>query len=135
MKKAIFTMLVLASVLACSEPKTETQKPMAIVAQTPTIGYIEMTSFKLNKGVAEADFLAVTKQMQTDFLSAQTGFVKRTMCVSADGVWTDIVSWTDQNSHENAMKIAETSEKVMPFMSKIDFASVKMNLAKPVFEK
>ena len=30
------------------------------------------------------------------------------------------------------MKIAETSELVLPFMEKIDFNSVKMNLTTPV---
>jgi hypothetical protein len=133
MKKLVLTGLVLASLAACSNPKTEVQKQDGISLQNQTVGLVEITSFKLNAGVSNADFLAATAQMQKDFLGFQEGFIKRTMTVSADSVWTDIVSWKDGNCHGNAMKIAEKSEKVVPFMSKIDFNSVKMNLTKPVF--
>jgi hypothetical protein len=133
MKKLVLTGFVLASLVACSNPKTDVQKQDSATMQNQTIGLVEITSFKLNAGVSNADFLAATAQMQKDFLSVQEGFIKRTLTVSADSIWTDIVSWKDGNCHGNAMKIAEKSEKVVPFMSKIDFNSVKMNLAKPVF--
>jgi hypothetical protein len=133
MKKLVLTGLVLASLVACSNPKTDVQKQDCMAVQNQTVGLVEITSFKLNAGVSNADFLAATAQMQKDFLSVQDGFIKRTLTVSADSIWTDIVSWKDTNSHGNAMKIGEKSEKVMPFMTKIDFNSVKMNLAKPIF--
>jgi hypothetical protein len=133
MKKLVLTGLVLVSLIACTNPKTDVQKQDGAIVQNETVGFVEITTFKLNTGVSNADFLAATAQMQKDFLSVQEGFIKRTLTVSTDSIWTDIVSWKDGNSHGNAMKIAEKSEKVMPFMSKIDFNSVKMNVSKPVF--
>jgi hypothetical protein len=133
MKKLVLTGLVISSLWACNNPKSEVQKQDSMAVQNQTIGLVEITTFKLNAGVSNADFLAATAQMQKDFLSVQEGFIKRTLTVSADSVWTDIVSWKDENSHGNAMKMAEKSEKALPFMQKIDFNSVKMNLAKPVF--
>jgi hypothetical protein len=133
MKKLVLTGLVVASLWACNNPKSEVQKQDSKTVENQTIGLVEITTFKLNAGVSNADFLAATAQMQKDFLSVQEGFIKRTLTVSADSVWTDIVSWKDENSQGNAMKMAEKSENALPFMQKIDFNSVKMNLAKPVF--
>ncbi|MFM2268419.1 MAG: hypothetical protein RL757_1860 [Bacteroidota bacterium] len=133
MKKTVLTGLVLASLSACTNSNTDIQKKESMTVQNQPVGLVEITTFKLNAGVSNADFLAATAQMQKDFLSVQDGFIKRTLTVSADSSWTDIVSWKDENSHGNAMKIAEKSEKVVPFMTKIDFKSVKMTLAKPVF--
>jgi hypothetical protein len=132
MKKVVLIGMILANLMACNAPKTEVQKQESMTIQNPIIGAVELTSFKLNAGISNADFLAAATQMQKDFLSTQDGFIKRTLVVSTDNVWTDIVSWRDENSYGNAMKNAEKSEKVVPFMEKIDFNSVKMNLSKPV---
>jgi hypothetical protein len=132
MKKVVLMGMILANLMACNAPKTEVQKQESMNIQNPIIGAVELTSFKLNVGISNADFLAAATQMQKDFLSTQDGFIKRTLVVSTDNVWTDIVSWRDENSYGNAMKNAEKSEKVVPFMEKIDFNSVKMNLSKPV---
>jgi hypothetical protein len=70
--------------------------------------------------------------MQKDFLESQNGFIKRTLTVTEDSIWTDVVFWKDQQSAEKSMKLAETSELVLPFMEKIDFSSVKMSLSTPV---
>jgi hypothetical protein len=132
MKKVVLMGMVLAMFFACDTPKTEIQKQESMTIQNPVVGTVELTTFKLNAGVANADFLAAANQMQKDFLGTQDGFIKRTLVVSTDNVWTDIVSWRDENSHGNAMKKAEKSEKVVPFMEKIDFNTVKMSLSKPV---
>jgi hypothetical protein len=132
MKKVVLIGMILANLMACNAPKTEVQKQESMTIQNPIIGAVELTSFKLNAGISNADFLAAATQMQKDFLSTQDGFIKRTLVVSTDNVWTDIVSWRDEKCYGNAMKNAEKSEKVVPFMEKIDFNSVKMNLSKPV---
>ncbi len=129
MKKVILTVLAVATLTSCNQSKNETQKQM----EKQTANLVELTTFKLNKEVTSDDFVKSASQMQTDFLQHQKGFIKRTLTVSGDTLWTDIVYWENQESHEKAMKIAEKSEKVMPFMTKIDFNSVKMNLSKPMF--
>ena len=96
------------------------------------IGMVEISTFKLNQGVTISDFEQVARTMQKDFLEKQNGFVKRTLTVSEDSIWTDIVFWQDKHNVEEAMKVAETSEYVLPFMEKIDFNSVKMNLTSPI---
>ena len=95
-------------------------------------GIVEITTFKLNHGVKEKDFEQSAHAMQKDFLEKQNGFIKRILTVSEDSIWTDIVFWQNRHNVEDAMKAAETSELVLPFMEKIDFNSVKMNLTTPV---
>jgi hypothetical protein len=70
--------------------------------------------------------------MQADFLKSQEGFIKRTLTQSGDTLWTDIVYWKNKESHSQAMQLAEKTEAVIPFMEKIDFNSVKMNLTNPM---
>ena len=70
--------------------------------------------------------------MQTDFLKNQDGFIKRTLTQSGDTLWTDIVYQANKESHSKAMQLAEKTEAVIPFMEKIDFNSVKMNLTNPM---
>jgi hypothetical protein len=125
----IFIGLAAAFMMSC-KPSTHTKKEMTMEQQMT--GMVEITTFKLNQGVTANDFEQSARTMQKDFLEKQNGFIKRTLTVSVDSIWTDIVFWEDQQSAENTMKLAETSESVLPFMEKIDFNSVKMNLTSPV---
>ncbi len=131
MKKTVLTVMAFAVLCACNQPKNDTQKEM----EQPKFktGVIELTTFKLNKGVASADFVKSAEQMQKDFLTQQKGFIKRTLTHSGDTLWTDIVYWGNEEMHGNAMKLAEKTPQIMPFMEKIDFSSVKMTLTKPIF--
>lgn len=89
---------------------------------------VELTSFKLIEGVDEDKFIEVANKMQSSFLNDQEGFVKRTLVKGENG-WTDIVYWKNHQSMQNAMKKAESSAEVAPFMQMINFESVKMNLS------
>jgi type IV pilus biogenesis protein CpaD/CtpE len=130
MKKVILTVAIAANLIACNQTQTETQKQM--IEQKQSIGLVELTTFKLNKGISNADFVKSAEQMENNFLKNQDGFIKRTLTISGDTLWTDIVYWENQEIHSKAMNMAEKSEKVMPFMGKIDFNSVKMSLNKPM---
>jgi hypothetical protein len=99
----------------------------------PKTGLIELTTFKLNKRVESSDFVKSAEQMQKNFLTQQKGFIKRTLTNSGDTLWTDIVYWENEEVQSNAMKLAEKSTQIIPFMEKIDFNSVRMTLAKPQF--
>jgi hypothetical protein len=131
MKKLIFATLSLSTLFACNQPENETtaQKEQLKLKT----GVIELTTFKLNKGVASSDFIKAATQMQDSFLVNQAGFIKRTLTNSGDTLWTDIVYWENEVMQSNAMKLAEKSTQIMPFIEKIDFNSVKMALTKPVF--
>ena len=129
MNRIILIGLATAFMMSCN-PSTQNKKEMIMEQQT--VGMVEITTFKLKLGVTEKDFEQSARSMQKDFLEKQNGFIKRTLTVSEDSTWTDVVFWNDRESAEKTMKIAETSELVLPFMEKIDFNSVKMNLTTPV---
>jgi hypothetical protein len=131
MKKVILTVMSIATLNACNQSKSETQNRME--ETKPKTGLIELTTFNLNKGVESSDFVKSAEQMQKDFLAQQKGFIKRTLTNSADTLWTDIVYWENTELQSNAMKLAEKSTQIMPFIEKIDFNSVKMTLTKPMF--
>jgi hypothetical protein len=95
-------------------------------------GMVEITSFKLNHGVSTTDFEESALSMQQGFLEKQNGFITRTLTVSEDSVWTDIVHWKDLGSLEKAMQVAQKSNVAASFMEKIDFNSIKMSLTTPV---
>lgn len=129
MNRFILIGLATAFMLSCNS-STQNKKEMTMEQQTA--GMVEITTFKLNQGVTRKDFEISARLMQKDFLEKQNGFIKRTLTVSEDSTWTDVVFWKDQESAEKTMKLSETSELVLPFMEKIDFNSVKMNLTTPV---
>jgi hypothetical protein len=131
MKQTILTILTVATFNACNQSEKETQKQ----TDKQSIGLVELTTFKLNKGVSGADFVKSAEQMQGDFLEKQNGFVKRTLTVSGDTLWTDIVYWENSESQNKALQKAEKSPEIMPFMEKIDFNSVKMKVTTPKFSK
>lgn len=129
MTKLIFIGLAAAFFAACN-PNTQNHQEMK--TEFKATGMVEVTTFRLNEGVKPTDFEKAALAMQKAFLEKQKGFIKRTLCVSQDSLWTDIVHWQDQQSFENVSGLAEKSELVLPFIEKIDFTSVKMTLAKPI---
>lgn len=129
MNRSILIGLATTLTMSCN-PSTQDKKEMTMEQQKT--GMVEITTFKLNQGVAEKEFQRSARAMQQDFLEKQNGFIKRTLTVSKDSIWTDVVFWKDQESAEKTIKLAETSALVLPFMEKIDFNSVKMSLTTPV---
>jgi hypothetical protein len=126
MKPIYIIGLILAVIFAC--------KPSAQTENSPVKkpGIIEITMFKLNANVSDQDFKASAIKIQKEFLEKQKGYMKRTLAVSTDKVWTDIVYWENQESFEQAGALAEKSEAATPFMQKIDFKTLKFNLLTPV---
>ena len=129
MNRIILIGLATAILMSCNN-STQNKKEMTMEQQT--VGMVEITTFKLNQGVTAKDFEQSARAMQKDFLEKQGGFIKRALTVSEDSTWTDVVFWKDYQCAENTMKLSETSKLVLPFMEKIDFNSVKMNLTTPV---
>lgn len=122
--------MILLGFMACTPSQPENQYPMT--QQHQTAGAVEITTFQLNPGVSTTDFILSARQMQNDFLQKQEGFIKRTLTLSGDSLWTDIVFWVNKESHNKAMLNAEKTASIFPFMEKINFNSVKMNLTHPV---
>jgi chromatin remodeling complex protein RSC6 len=129
MKRIILIGQLTAIICAC-RPSTQNQQETTILEKK--VGMVEITTFKLNQNVAFKDFEESARSMQKEFLEKQSGFIKRTLTVSQDSIWTDIVFWNDELSQKKTAKLFETSELILPFIEKIDFNSVKMNLTSPV---
>ena len=123
MKQIIQTAFVITLIIGISSCSNAQNS-----SQMTEITTVELTSFKLIEGVDEDKFIEVANKMQSSFLNDQEGFVKRTLVKGENG-WTDIVYWKDHQSMQNAMKKAESSAEVAPFMQMINFESVKMNLS------
>lgn len=123
MKQIIQTAFVITLIIGISSCSNAQNS-----SQMTEITTVELTSFKLIEGVDEDKFIEVANKMQSSFLNDQEGFVKRTLVKGENG-WTDIVYWKNHQSMQNAMKKAESSAEVAPFMQMINFESVKMNLS------
>ena len=123
MKKIIQTAFAITLILGISSCSNAQNSSHMTEATT-----VELTSFKLVEGADEAKFIDAANQMQNTFLNDQEGFVKRTLVKGENG-WTDIVYWKSPQSMQNAMKKAESSAEVAPFMQMINFESVRMNLS------
>ena len=87
---------------------------------------LEITTFKLKEGVAEATLLEAADKMQKEFLTEADGFISRTLTKEDDGTWRDVIFWKDQHGLEDTAKQAMESEGAGPFMGCIDFSSVVM---------
>lgn len=131
MNRIILIGFATAIISACN-PSAQKQNQKETTVNEKKTGTVEITTFKLNQGIAVKDFEQSARAFQKDFLEKQNGFIKRTLTVSQDSVWTDVVFWQNQQSAEKSMKLSETSELVLPFIEKIDLNSVKMKLTTPV---
>jgi hypothetical protein len=67
---------------------------------------IEFASFTLAEGVDESTFFAASDALQSEFLSRQTGFIRRDLARMADGKWADVLYWDSRESMEQAMQEA-----------------------------
>ncbi len=129
MKRFIFLGLAAALSSACSPEPLPAEN--AATRETKA-GMVEITQFRLAPGVAADDFAQAASSMQSLFLEKQHGYLTRTLTVSADSLWTDIVYWENQQQAERAMQQAEQSDLVLPFMEKIDVNTVRMSFTTPI---
>lgn len=87
---------------------------------------VEIVCFKLVSGASRDEFLAENQQVEA-WVKQQTGFLSRQLCLSEEGIWTDIVVW---DSAQNAKVAADQFVKELStstFMRMIDFSSVQMS--------
>jgi hypothetical protein len=63
---------------------------------------LEWAPFQLKPGVTEADLLAASEALQTEFLGGQPGFIRRELLKGKDGQWVDNVYWRSLQEAEQA---------------------------------
>jgi hypothetical protein len=81
-----------------------------VEAMPATAEYVlEWAPFELKPGVAEADLLAASDALQTEFLSQQPGFIRRELLRGKDGQWVDTVYWRSLAKAEQAARLVMES--------------------------
>lgn len=70
---------------------------------------IEWAPFRLRDDVTEAELLEASGVIQRDFLDRQPGFLRRELARSDDGIWSDVVHWSDAGAARAAMDAAASS--------------------------
>lgn len=89
---------------------------------------LEIVEFQLMPGVSPEDFRARTSATMP-FLCGRDGFLRRTMGLTAEGRWVDVVEWSSLDAALAAAGAAMQAEAVQPFLSAIDMNSAKMQHA------
>ncbi len=87
---------------------------------------VEMVTFKLLKGITDTEFLQATEAMETGFLCAYKGFVRRTLSKSDEDSWLDHIEWTDMKAAKNVFELALQVPATGPFFQAVDPNSVTL---------
>ncbi|MDH6364983.1 quinol monooxygenase YgiN [Enterococcus sp. PF1-24] len=80
---------------------------------------LEMTSFKLKKGISEANFLLAHEKFNRDFISKQEGCVSHMLIRDGDN-WSEIVVWDSIELKEKAFEDIYKYDGLEEYMSFID---------------
>ncbi|WP_299687094.1 hypothetical protein [uncultured Tateyamaria sp.] len=78
----------------------------------------EIVTFRLVEGTDPAAFVAAAKAMGP-FLRGTGAFVRRTLSVDNDGLWTDHILWSSQDTAIAASNAMFEQPEARPFMAMI----------------
>lgn len=81
---------------------------------------VETHTFRLAAGVDETDFFHVDQRVQTEFMYAQPGFIRRTTTRDDDGEWFVISLWASLEHAEAAEEKAREDEAARALAQLID---------------
>jgi hypothetical protein len=84
---------------------------------------MEITTFKLSKGVTMKDFIAANADVDA-WLKQRTGFIMRRMCESKNGLVTDMLLWASAKDGERAASDLVIELSNSPVHAAIDQSSV-----------
>ena len=89
----------------------------------PTV--IEVVLFKTKPGINPEEVRKAAAGVET-FVGTQEGYIKRELAVDEEGLWADIVYWTDLDSAQKAAQEAMESPVCQPFFGMIDEEQMTM---------
>lgn len=87
---------------------------------------IEVVQFKPKEGIDKDTFTTAAGSIEA-FINHQAGFIQRELAVNEDGMWIDIVHWTDLASAQQAAQAALESPACAPFFGMIDEHNMTMH--------
>ncbi|MDQ2692474.1 MAG: hypothetical protein M3Y68_10615 [Chloroflexota bacterium] len=76
---------------------------------------IEFAPFTLAEGVDEPTLFAASDALHTEFLSRQSGFIRRDLLKTGDGIWADIIYWDSRESVEHALQQAPSNPAALQY--------------------
>ncbi len=88
---------------------------------------LEIVTFRTKDGIAVADVLKASAEMEQHFITKQKGFIKRTIGKGDGNEWVDVVYWETMNDATKAGEAAMQSPACAPMFGMIDEASTKMS--------
>jgi hypothetical protein len=122
MRHAPSPLTLLALSLALAAPDTRAG------ATTAPLTMAEIVTFRLTPGTDPVAFLVAARATEGP-VSAQPGFIRRSLSRDEAGLWTDYVEWADLPSALSAAEVVMTLPEFGPFMAAIDPQSVQMRHA------
>lgn len=94
---------------------------------------IEVTTFRLNRGLEIADFIAANADVDA-WLLRQPGFLSRRIAQGADGVVVDMLIWSSARAGEDAAARLLAELPTSPVHEVIDQRTVSWSVS-PVFHR
>ncbi len=88
----------------------------------------EIVTFRLAPG-AEPDIFRQAAVAMQPFLTRTGGFIRRTLSVDEDGLWTDHILWQSAEDAGRAAQAIMSAPEAAAFMPLIDEASTQMRHA------
>jgi hypothetical protein len=86
---------------------------------------LEIVEFRLNPNVTTDAFLKAS-EATVPFLKSQPGYIARHLSCNTEGLWYDIVEWTDIASAKAAAEAFMKAPVMADFGGSIDFSTTKM---------
>lgn len=82
---------------------------------------LELVNYQLNDGVDQESFIAINRQVGSEFTSIQPGFLHREIGKDENGKWLIAVFWkTSQDARNSIANIDDIPDTVKQYMSMID---------------
>lgn len=101
--------------------------------EKPMVGAVEIVIYQANEGVSEAQAILLAKSVN-NFISSQQGFISRTMSMSEDKKWIDVVFWESLHHAKKASGKAMESEQTAGFFQIINHETMQIVHGEIVFE-
>lgn len=70
---------------------------------------VEWAPFTVKDGVDDAQLIAASEALQNEFLSKQSGFIRRELLKGENGQWVDLAVWESREHAERAVQNAAES--------------------------
>ncbi|WP_439827797.1 hypothetical protein [Aeromonas caviae] len=100
---------------------------MIIKGDMQEAGSVEFATFRLREGVTEADLLALSRRVESEFLVQQSGLIMHCLLRGADGLYADVVMAPSQSLVEAYCQQWLHNDVAGEYLTLLDHHSVNMS--------